>query len=501
MQQAKIILDRDFVIGEVDRYLYGSFIEHLGRAVYSGIYEPGHPDADEQGFRKDVLQLVKDLGVTIVRYPGGNFASGYNWTDGIGPRDRRPRRLELAWRSIETNEVGIDEFVDWARKAGVDVMAAVNLGTGTPQEAGYFIEYCNHPSGTYWSDLRIEYGHKDPHSIKVWCLGNEMDGPWQICHLEADDYGKKALETAKIMKWVDPEIKLVASGSSTSFMPTFPEWDRTILEYLYDHVEYISLHRYYENEGDVDDFLASFVDMDRFIRAVVATADFVKAKKRSAKSLMLSFDEWNVWYQKKLKLMPWETAPPILEDRYSLLDALVVGGLISTLINNADRVKMACLAQLVNVIAPIYTERGGRAIKQTIYHPFRLAARYGRGEALKPIVKAPTYGTRSYEEVPLVYPAATYDEASGDITVFVLNTSQDVPVKVELDFRSFDGVSFAEHIVLDGPDLHAINTFEEPDKVHPRREKRVEPMKTDVFSVTLPRLSWNVLRFRRNRDE
>ncbi len=496
MSTAKLIIDRDFVLGPVDPYLYGSFIEHLGRGIYSGIYEPGHPDADAQGFREDVIRLVKDLDVSIIRYPGGNFVSGYNWTDGIGPRNKRPRRLELAWKSIETNEFGIDEFVDWAKKTGTEVMAAVNLGTGTPQEAGYMIEYCNHPSGTYWSDLRIEYGHREPHNIKTWCLGNEMDGPWQICHLDADDYGKRALETAKIMKWIDPDIHLVASGSSSSFMPTFPDWDRIVLEHTYDYIDYISLHRYYENLGDIDDFLASFIDMDRFIKSVVATADFVKAKKRSKKTVMLSFDEWNVWYQKRVELIPWESAPPILEDHYSLLDALVFGGLMTTLLNNADRVKIACLAQLVNVIAPIFTRKGGKAIKQTIYYPFQMVSRYGRGTVLRPIMHCETRGTRSYEAVPVIQSAVTYNEEEETITLFVLQRDTQKSVDIELDFRSFGKLSMIEHVILDGPDIYASNSFEEPEKVKPRKLS-VDSTAQSLFTIELPRLSWNMLRFKK----
>ncbi|MBN2546591.1 MAG: alpha-N-arabinofuranosidase, partial [Spirochaetes bacterium] len=276
MKKVKCLIDKDYIIGSVDPKLYSSFIEHLGRAIYTGIYEPDHKTADEQGFRKDVLTLVKELGVALVRYPGGNFLSGYRWTDGIGPKKDRPKRLDYAWRSIETNEIGIDEFVDWCKKAGTEVMAGVNLGTGTPQDAGYMLEYCNFPEGTYWSDLRKENGHKKPHNIKYWCLGNEMDGPWQICQLTADEYGRKARETAKIMKWIDSDIKLVACGSSTTWMPTYPEWDRIVLEHVYDQVDYISLHRYYENEGNIEDFLASFVDMNNFIHTITSVADYVK---------------------------------------------------------------------------------------------------------------------------------------------------------------------------------------------------------------------------------
>ncbi len=494
MSKAKIIIDKDYQLASVDKNISGSFIEHLGRAVYSGIYEPGHPLADENGFRTDVLELVKELGVTIVRYPGGNFVSGYNWVDGIGPKGSRPRRLDLAWKSIETNEFGIDEFADWCKKAGAEIMAAVNLGTGTPQDAGNMLEYCNYPGGSYWSDLRIKNGHREPHAIKTWCLGNEMDGPWQICHLEADDYGKKARETAKIMKWVDPEVKLVVSGSSGPGMPTFPEWDRTVLEYTYEQADYISLHRYYENLGDNDDFLASFVDMDRFIRSVTATADYVKARTRSKKTMMLSFDEWNVWYMKKVQIPEWQQAPAILEDRYSLLDALVVGGLIITLLNNADRVRMAALAQLVNVIAPIFTERGGRVIRQTTFYPFAMAAKYAKGMVMHPLVHCATEGTKSYEAAPFVHTAAIYNEETLELNLFMLHRGKDT-TELELDFRSFGKLSMQEHSILDGPDLDAINDFEHPERVKPRKAQ-TGTGEGSIFKIQIPAYSWNMLRFK-----
>ncbi|MBR1911841.1 MAG: alpha-N-arabinofuranosidase, partial [Treponema sp.] len=310
----KVTVVKDFTKGKVDDNLFSSFIEHLGRAVYTGIYEPGHPEADEQGFRKDVIKLVKDLNVSLVRYPGGNFLSGYNWKDGIGPRNKRPVRLDRAWHTIETNQVGIDDFYDWTKKAGTQILGAVNMGTGTPQDAGDIVEYCNFPDGTYWSDLRAQNGHKEPYNIKYWCIGNEMDGPWQICHLDANDYGKKALEAAKIMKWTDDSIKVVVCGSATSSMPTYPEWDRIVLEHTYDMADYISIHRYFENYGNDDDFLASFYDMDQFITTCTATCDYVKALKRSNKTMYLSFDEWNVWYQQKQTPHPWQEAPRILED-------------------------------------------------------------------------------------------------------------------------------------------------------------------------------------------
>ncbi|NLC54243.1 MAG: alpha-N-arabinofuranosidase [Firmicutes bacterium] len=494
--KAKCIIEKDYSIGDVDPRLFGSFIEHLGRAVYTGIYEPGHPTADAQGFRRDVLDLVKQLQVELVRYPGGNFVSGYQWTDGIGPVDKRPKRLDLAWKSIETNEIGIDEFVDWCRLAGTKVMAAVNLGTGTPAEAANLVEYCNHPGGTAWSDWRRQNGHAEPHGIKLWCLGNEMDGPWQICHLSAEDYGKKALEAAKMMRWVDPGIELVACGSSNSSMPTFPEWDRIVLEYLYEQVDYISLHNYY-GRSDVEtlgDFLASFHDMDQFIRTVAATADYVKAKKRSHKRLFLSFDEWNVWADRFATYETWDFAKPRLEQIYNLQDALVFGGLLCTLLNNVDRVKIACLAQLVNAIAPLLTEPGGGVIKQAIFYPFQQVSALGRGVVLRPLISSPRYES-VYGDVPVLQLSAVYREEEEEVAVFVLNCAQEEAVELSLDFRSFTVVNPLEHMVLTGPDLKAVNSFAEPHKVVPR-PLTLPQGDNRLMTVELPSLSWNVLRFK-----
>ncbi len=292
METARVVIDKDFRVGEVDPRLYGSFIEHLGRAVYGGIYEPDHPTADEMGFRQDVMDLVRELGTPFIRYPGGNFLSGYDWKDGVGPVAERPRRLDLAWRSLEPNAVGTNEFAAWAKRAGAEINMAVNLGTAGIDEARQLVEYCNHPGGSYWSDLRRAHGVPEPHAFRTWCLGNEMDGPWQIGHKTADEYGRLAHETAKAMRWVDPTIELVACGSSNPQMPTYPQWEATVLDHLYDDVEYLSLHIYLRKSGDDSaSFLAQSLLMDDQIRTVIATADFVKAKKRSPKTMFLSFDE------------------------------------------------------------------------------------------------------------------------------------------------------------------------------------------------------------------
>jgi alpha-N-arabinofuranosidase len=493
MATTKLVLDRDYTAGPVGKRLYSTFVEHLGRCVYEGIYEPGHPRADKDGFREDVRELVRELRFGALRYPGGNFVSGYNWRDGIGPRSERPVRLDYAWSSIEPNQIGIDEFCDYAKSVDSEVMYAVNMGTGTPQEAGYVVEYANFPRGTYFSDLRIKNGHADPHAIKLWCIGNEMDGPWQICHLDAHDYGRKALETAKIMKWADPSIELTVCGSASSLQPTYPEWDRVVLEYTYDKVDFISLHRYYENLGNEIDFLASYHEMNEFIKSVAATADYVKALKRSKKTLMLSFDEWNIWYQSKTQLKPWETAPHILEDNYSLLDALAFGGLLCTLINNADRVRIACLAQMVNVIAPIYTEKGGKAIKQTIFYPFAMAANNCVGDALRVLGKTPLVESSAYGPVSAIPCAATWNGERREISVICVNISGESQA-LELDMRSFGKVQWLEHSVLAGGDLSAVNTFANPDRVAAQRRPCPETVAETAETLLEPK-SFHLLKF------
>lgn len=493
--KSSVTVVKEFELGNVDKNLFSSFIEHLGRAVYTGIYEPGHPLADEQGFRKDVIEMVKDLKVSLVRYPGGNFLSGYNWKDGIGPKDKRPVRLDRAWHTIEPNEIGIDEFFDWTKKSGTEIMGAVNMGTGSIQDAGDLVEYCNFPGGTYWSDLRKANGHADPLNIKTWCIGNEMDGPWQIGHLTANDYGRKALETGKLMKMTDDSIKLVVCGSSTTGMPTYPEWDRIVLEHTYDTADYISIHRYYENFGNDDDFLASFYDMDQFIKTACATCDYVKAVKRSSKTMYLSFDEWNIWYQQKQEGHPWMKAPRILEDHYSLLDALTFGGLAITLLNHADRVKVACLAQLVNVIAPIFTEPGKGAYRQAIYWPFRDMSLFGRGAVLNSVIKSDTKVTEKFGEIPASIYSTVYDKEKSELTVFALNTSKDSVCQAEINLSSFEKTQMFYRTELTGQNLNAVNTLENQNAVQPCEVEIIQGNK-NIYTVPLKPVSWNVIRFK-----
>src|SRR3954451_19688752 len=440
MINASLYIDPSFVVAPVNRRTFGSFVEHMGRNVYTGIYEPGHPTADEDGFRQDVLDLVRELGVTVVRYPGGNFVSGYRWEDGVGPADQRPVRLDPAWRSVESNQFGLGEFMRWARKAGIEPMMAVNLGTRGLQEAIDLLEYCNHPEGTYWSDLRRSHGAKEPFDIWLWCLGTEMDGPWQLGHKPASEYGRIAAETARAMRQFESGLELVACGSSYRSMPTFGAWEATVLEQTYDDVDFISAHAYYENVGDTDSFLASSVNMDDFIHDVVSTADFVRAKLSKKKRINISFDEWNVWYVSRVpESLPesWAPAPRISEEPYTVADAVVVGSLLITLLKHSDRVTAACQAQLVNTISSIRSEPGGPAWRQSIFHPFALTARHAQGEVLQPRVAAPTLATTMYGEVPVLDSVATYDREEGRVAVFVVNRHPSEPVSFSTDLRAF----------------------------------------------------------------
>jgi alpha-N-arabinofuranosidase len=494
--KGKMTIHREFSIGEVDKRIYGSFIEHLGRAVYGGIYEQGHPEADELGFRKDVIALIRELDVPIVRYPGGNFVSGYNWEDGVGPVEKRPARQDLAWMALEPNKIGTNEFAEWARRAGTEVMMAVNLGTRGPDAARNLVEYCNFPKGTAWSDLRRSHGYEAPHNIKLWCLGNEMDGPWQICHRSAAEYGRIAAETAKVMRWTDPSIELVACGSSNPQMPTFGAWESEVLDHVYDQVEYMSLHIYFGNQdNDTPNFLGKSLEMDSFIKTVTGICDLTKAKKRSKKTVHLSFDEWNVWFHSNdadRKIEKWTVAPPQLEDIYTMEDALVAGCMLITLLKNADRVKVACLAQLVNVIAPIMTENHGKAWRQSIFYPFMHASKYGRGTALRCPVTSEKYDSREYSDIPYLETVAVHDEAGEALTIFAVNRNLTEALELEAGIYGFEGYRPLGHITLHNPDLKAVNSPEgETIKPVPALPGKLEGSR---LALTLPPASWNVIR-------
>jgi alpha-L-arabinofuranosidase len=477
-QPIRIYADARRTIAPVQREVFGSFLEHLGRAIYEGIYDPQSKLSDSNGFRKDVLDEIKKLGVPIIRYPGGNFVSGYNWLDGIGPKASRPLVLDKAWNSMNSNEFGTDEFLTWCRLVGTEPLLGLNLGTGTAEQAAALVEYCNLDKGTQWSNLRRKNGIMEPYKVQKWCLGNEMDGPWQIGHMTATEYGLKAEDAARQMRYVDPSLKLIACGSSGPGMPTYLEWDREVLEQCYDYVDAISLHRYFGNTkdetgGDSSKFLALNLSMERQIEEVAAVCDLVRGHKRSPKKLWLSFDEWNVWYRERngdATNGHRKSAPHLLEEVYNLEDALLVGGLINTLIRKADRVQLACLAQLVNVIAPIMTNANG-LLRQTIYYPYSWALEFARGSALELLMESPTYDVSGMGAVSYVDAAATHQADTGKTALFLLNRDLANSRQVEIVWEG-SSPRAGDAVVVTGSDLKATNTFDAPARVTPQKAEK-----------------------------
>jgi alpha-N-arabinofuranosidase len=500
--QAHLRVHLDDAVATVSDRLFGSFVEHMGRAVYTGIYEPGHPTADARGFRADVLELVRELGATVIRYPGGNFVSGFRWEDSVGPRDERPVRLDVAWHSVETNEVGLHEFAEWADVAGVEIMQAVNLGTRGIEDAAALLEYANHDGNTARADQRRANGRETPFGITLWCLGNEMDGPWQIGHKTADEYGRLAAETGRVMKWVDPSIELVAAGSSNADMPTFGDWERTVLAHSADVIDHISLHAYYEETGgDVASFLASGVGLDRYIATVATIIDEALADQGLDKTIGISVDEWNVWYQSRFNEVDkpplfegaWNEHPRIIEDEYSVTDAVVVGSLLMSLLRNADRVSMANLAQLVNVIAPIRSEPDGPAWRQTTFHPFALTAAAARGTVVRSTVESPTIEAALYGAVDLLDAVVVRND--DELVLLMVNRDTVEPLSLTVDLgHAAAAVSSAlsVHAPVGGSRFSA-NTEAAPDTVVP------VPLESVVLSgsgltAELPPLSWSIMR-------
>ncbi|HEV6968016.1 alpha-N-arabinofuranosidase [Roseateles sp.] len=506
MFQASLIVDRDYPLAPLDRRVFGVFVEHLGRCVYDGIHEPGHPTADALGFRGDVMALTRELGATLVRYPGGNFLSGYDWEDGVGPLVQRPRRLDLAWASTETNQVGTHEFMHWCRQVGAEPMFGVNLGTRGADEARRYLEYCNHPGGTALSERRRADGADAPFGIRLWCLGNEMDGPWQIGRKTPDEYGRLASETAKLMRWLDPSVELAACGSSAYDMPSYGVWEDRVLEHCFDEVDYLSLHSYFVKppaDSSTESFLAQIETNARYIEDTLAIADAVAARKRSRKRLMLSFDEWNVWYRARhgahMRQPGWPEAPRLLEEVYTAEDALLIGGMLTMFMNHADRLKVACLAQLCNVIAPIMTEPGGPAWRQTIFHPFAQAARWARGEVLRPVIRSPGRLHPVHGELPHLCASVVDDPDTGRTAVFLLNRDLGEEMDLTLHLR---GLGPARRLVLaeelHAADLHAANTLEAPDRVAPRDLVNLS-IDGERLRARLKPASWNLIVTQTNR--
>mgnify|MGYP001012968740 CR=1 FL=1 len=499
MKHIIITVNSKFKKSEIDSRIYSSFVEHMGRVVYTGIYEPNHPTADKDGFRQDVLEKVKELGITMVRYPGGNFVSNYDWKDGVGPKEERPKRLELAWRAVETNEVGINEFMRWAKKAGVEPICAVNLGTKGIENAASFLEYCNMPAGTMYSDMRVKHGVSEPYKVKLWCLGNEMDGSWQIGHKSAEDYGKLAAETGKVMKLMDPTIELIMCGSSLSNMKTYPEWDMEVLEKTYDVADYLALHQYYAGQDKgTKGFLAQTLDMEEYIRTIRSAAQVIKQKKRSKKEMKFSVDEWGVWavpsntVNAEIDQKPWGIAPAISEQIYTLEDALLFAGMQMVILRNADVIKIACQSLLTNISACIMTEKNGEYWLQTIYYPFHYFATYAKGTVLKTASIGPCYSCAEFDGVPYVDSLVVWNEEDQELAIFAVNRSEEELQKAEVDLQDFEIQHVIESICMTAENKKMTN-MEQHDAVIPKKEKNVE-IETGRCQITLQPLSFNMVR-------
>ena len=470
-ETARITIDTKRVISEISPLLFSGFAEHMGRCIYGGIYDPESPHADENGLRVDVLAALRELNYRSMRYPGGNFVSGYRWEDGIGPRDQRPARRELAWQSIESNQFGTDEFIHFCREINTEPMLAVNLGTGTIQDAANLVEYCNAPTGSQYANMRAANGNEDPYGVKYWCLGNEMDGPWQIGHLDAIEYGKKAREAAKLIRLHDESVELVLCGSSSSHMPTYPDWDRIGLELCWDLVQYHSMHYYASNvEDDTPSFLSLSAAFEDYVDTVAAVLRYVKAKTRSKHDVYLSWDEWNVWYKAREtadRRGAWSEAPHLIEEVYNLEDALVVAQWLNVFLRRADVLKIACIAQIVNVIAPILTTTDS-LLKQTIYYPLLMFSQMASGNSLDLLVESPRYETKQFGDMPLLDVSASHDEAAGKNAIFIVNRSLTDRMPIEIHWGDVTPKRISSAQQLSGADPKAFNNWEHPNRLTAR---------------------------------
>ncbi len=504
MKKAQLIVDKDYIISKIDNRIYGSFIENLGRCMYGGIYDPEDPNADEEGFRTDVIEAVKELDVPLVRLPGGNFMATYVWEDGVGPRSERPCKPDLAWKCIETNQMGTNEYMAWLKKIDAEAMMTVNVGTRGILDALNILDYCNRSHGTYYSDLRRSHGVEEPYNIKTWAIGNELDGEWQVGQTTPFEYARIARETAKAMKRQDGRIEVVAAGSAGQEYATFGEWEQTLLEEAYPYIDYISLHQYYLNlEKDTPNFLAKTLKFDEYIESIGSLIDYMKVKNKSERDIYISLDEWNVWYHTRKEDMKtirdrdenWPIAPHLLEEPYNFEDALVAGSMMIALIRHCDRVKIASYAQLVNVLAPIMTDDNGQMWKNTIFYPIYYTSKYGRGTAINGVINSDTYDCSEFTCVPYLDAVTVLSEDETELTIFAVNKSTEDSLAMNLDLRSFGELELIEHVAYENNDVYEINSLDNPEAVMPYNKELV----ADYQEIVLEKLSWNMLRFKINK--
>ncbi len=494
--QARIKIDVERVIGDVHPHIFGNFAEHLGRCIYGGLYEEGSPLSDPEGYRKDVMQAVRELGVTILRYPGGNFVSGYNWKDGIGPKELRPVRPDQAWGDLESNRFGTDEFLRYCERAGLEPYICINAGLGTVEEARQWVEYCNEPRKTYWSEMRSRNGHEKPYGVKYWGLGNEIDGPWQLGHKNVEDYTKFALEAAKAMRRADASIKLIASGSSNfGANADWISWNRTVLDRLKNDVDYISLHTYIGNrDNNFEKFLGASQDIDHRIEVVEGLIKAAQSGRPNPKPIYIAYDEWNVWYRARGG-SEFDTGRTRLEEVYNYEDALAMGMFFNSFIRHAHIVKMANLAQIVNVIAPIFTNKNGLFL-QPIFFPIAEYAKQKGNTALDLWVSSPMYNVGGRPALNYLDTSCTLDRKGGFVYLNVLNRSEKQDIRAQIENQTGDLQPAADIWQMNSTDLKAVHTFGKDNVVRPVvKNINLQAMKAG-YSYVFPAHSLTILKLR-----
>ncbi len=528
-KKATVFLHPGHRIGEISPRLFGAFIEPIGTIVDGSMYNPKHVSADELGFRTDFLQAVRETGLPAVRLPGGNFVSGWNWKDSIGPVENRKKHLDLAWFQYITNQVGHDEYLRWSEKAGTEPMYTINLGTGGIEDAIDIAAYTNHPGGEYWSDLRQKNGHEKPYGVKIWYLGNEMDGPWQIGSWEKAPrgYGVLANEVSKAMKWVDPTIETVACVSSSPNLSHYPQWDMDVLEQCYESVDYISLHHYHAATPDnLPALMGGSVYFENYINTEIALCDFLQAKLRSPRKMMLSFDEYATILRPAEELHPGYGPHAIYAAHYrfdqnreyvlhdpdhmegarapkipQMMEALTNTSTLMAFLRHADRVKIGCMTSGLAALARTDREH---VWKPAGYYPYEDMIRHATGVSLRPLVTCDCFDIPGYamddnsqyqtqRGVPYIDAAAAYDEEKGEMTVYIINRSWEEDFEIDLDVSHFHGYTLKEHVQMYSEDPQAGNTWEDPEKVKPSVSEAADFKDGRITSV-VKKLSWNAFR-------
>lgn len=531
LKTAKVTVHPDYKIAKVEKRLFGAFLEPIGNWVYGGIYNPKHPSADEMGFRQDILEAVREFGMPAVRLPGGNWISGWEWKNSIGPMENRKVQLDLAWFQIEPNIVGLDEYLEWTKRANTEPMFTINLGTDDLKSAAHLVEYCRHEGGTYWSELRKKYGHPEPYPIKIWYLGNEMDGHWQIGSWEKNPVGFGILthEVSKVIKWIDCKAETVLSGVS-DYSKHFPEWLMEALEQCYESVDYVSVHYYHSApEGDIASYLNVSSVIEEHLRAIFAICDYLQAKIGTPKKMYISFDEYGVMFGRQGEVTygrrGWKDASKVFmqfrpreenvfikhepdkfvrrrRTSYQMLEALGVASILLTFIRNADRIKIGCMT---GGLGGAIAFDGEHVWKNASYYPYyqmnRLAA---GGMSILPVVDGPTFNTQqyalndfnqchSYEDVQAIEAAAVHHEEKGEVDVFIINRSVEDDIEVSLDVRGFEGYELVEHVEMYTDDITKGNSFESPEVIVPTLNTKTRMEDGKVIALTR-KLSWNVIR-------